>query len=114
MRMSTTMTSCPAEPYPEARSRSTSRRHRRRLDRALGLTYHGLAITDETKLGRVLADHGTTAFIAIGDGKLLYEQYFNGFRRDSLFKAFSVTKSITSALIGLAIADGLIGSIDDR
>ena len=79
----------------------------------LGLTYHGLAITDETKLGRVLADHGTTAFIAIRDRKLLYEQYFNGFRRDSLFKAFSVTKSITSALIGLAIADGLIGSIDD-
>jgi len=78
-----------------------------------GVTYHGVTITDENKLGRVLADHGTTAFIAIRDGKLLYERYFNGFRRDSLFKAFSVTKSVTSALIGLAIADGLIGSVDD-
>ena len=79
----------------------------------LKLAYGHLAIADEAALGRFLAEHGTTAFIAIKDGCLLDERYFNGFRRDSLFKSFSVTKSVISALIGTAVADGWIGSIDD-
>jgi CubicO group peptidase (beta-lactamase class C family) len=78
-----------------------------------GISYKGRASADEADLGRYLEDHGTTAFIVIHRGRLLDERYFNGFRRDSLFKSFSVTKSVLSALIGAAIADGLIGSIDD-
>lgn len=56
---------------------------------------------------------GTTAFLIIHDDKILYEKYFNEFARDSWFTSFSVAKSFDSALIGIAIAEGLIGSVDD-
>ena len=44
---------------------------------------------------------------------VIYEQYFNGYERDSVFSTFSVSKSFISALIGLAIEDGFIGSEHD-
>jgi CubicO group peptidase (beta-lactamase class C family) len=61
----------------------------------------------------LLAASGTTAFLVLRDDTLLYEGYFSGFQRDSWFTSFSVAKSFDSALIGLAIADGLIGSVND-
>jgi hypothetical protein len=60
-----------------------------------------------------LADNQTQAFIVIQDGKVLYENYFNGTKRDSLVTSFSVAKSFVSTLIGLAIQDGFIHSVDD-
>jgi CubicO group peptidase (beta-lactamase class C family) len=61
----------------------------------------------------ILARSGTTAFLIIHDDTILFEKYFNGFARDSWFTSFSVVKSFNSALIGIAISDGYIGSIDD-
>jgi len=61
----------------------------------------------------LLADSGTTAFLVLRDDTLLYEGYFNGFQRDSWFTSFSVAKSFDSALIGIALSEGLIGSVDD-
>ncbi len=55
----------------------------------------------------------TSAFIVLRDGTLLYEHYFNGYQRDSLIPSHSVTKSIVSALVGIAISDGVISSVDD-
>ena len=52
--------------------------------------------------------NGTTAFIILADGKLVDERYYNGARRDSLFKSFSISKSVLSALFGIAAADGMI------
>jgi CubicO group peptidase (beta-lactamase class C family) len=60
-----------------------------------------------------LASTGTTAFIVIKNDKILYEKYFNGYQRDSINTSFSMAKSITSALIGIAIDEGLIASADD-
>jgi CubicO group peptidase (beta-lactamase class C family) len=62
---------------------------------------------------RLLEASGTTAFLAVRDDTLLYEGYFNGFQRDSWFTSFSVAKSFDSALIGLAISEGLIGGVND-
>src|SRR5918999_632801 len=64
-------------------------------------------------LEKFLASTGTTAFIVIKDDKILYEKYFNGYKRDSIGTSFSIAKSITSALIGIAIDEGLITSVDD-
>lgn len=61
----------------------------------------------------LLSDSGTTAFLIVQDDQILYEKYFNGFQRDSWFTSFSVAKSFDSALIGKAISEGLIGSVDD-
>jgi len=55
----------------------------------------------------------TQAFIVIQNDKILYEQYFNGASRDSIVTSFSTAKSFTSALIGIAISEGYIHSVDD-
>ena len=64
-------------------------------------------------LDKFLADTGTTAFLVIDDDTLLYEEYFNGYDRESTQTSFSVAKSFVSALVGIAIQEGYIGSVDD-
>ncbi|MBN1650002.1 MAG: serine hydrolase [Bacteroidales bacterium] len=56
----------------------------------------------------------TTALIFIRKDTILYEQYFNGFSRDSYFHSQSMAKSFISFLIGAAIDDGLIEGVDDK
>ena len=60
-----------------------------------------------------LEGSGAQAFIVIQDDKILYEKYFNGAQRDTLLTSFSAAKSYDSALIGIAVAEGYINSIDD-
>ncbi len=55
----------------------------------------------------------TQAFIVIQDDQILYENYFNGAQRDTLLTSFSVAKSYVTALVGIAVAEGHIKSIDD-
>jgi CubicO group peptidase (beta-lactamase class C family) len=61
----------------------------------------------------LLEAENTQAFIVIQDDRILYEKYFNGTQRDTLLTSFSVAKSFASALIGIAIAEGHIQSVDD-
>lgn len=49
-----------------------------------------------------------TGIVVIKDEKLLLEEYFNGYGRDSLNDTRSVGKSFSSALMGIAIKDGYI------
>ncbi|TMR88658.1 serine hydrolase domain-containing protein [Nonomuraea basaltis] len=67
----------------------------------------------ERDLAEFLRSTGTTAFIAIKGGTIVSEVYFNGYRHDSTFASFSVAKPFVSALIGIALADGHLGSLDD-
>jgi CubicO group peptidase (beta-lactamase class C family) len=60
-----------------------------------------------------LEENHTQAFIVIQDGSVLYEEYFNDTQRDSIVTSFSVAKSFTSALIGIAIDEGYINSVND-
>jgi len=60
-----------------------------------------------------LEANATQAFIVIQDGKILYENYFNDTQRASIVTSFSITKSFDSALIGIAIQEGYINSVDD-
>lgn len=59
-----------------------------------------------------VADADTTAFIVLHRGYIVDERYFNGFTRDSLYKSFSISKSILSAAFGIAQAEGLIARTD--
>lgn len=47
-------------------------------------------------------------------GTMYYEKYFNDFTKDNPFHIFSVTKSIISILIGIAIDKEMIKSIDQK
>ncbi len=51
--------------------------------------------------------------VIIKDGKLVVEKYQNGATANSAFNVHSVTKSITSALIGISIQEGLFNSEND-
>ncbi len=52
--------------------------------------------------------------LVIKDGQIVYERYGLGNTEDSLWVAFSVAKSITSMLVGAAIQDGYIKSVDEK
>jgi CubicO group peptidase (beta-lactamase class C family) len=56
---------------------------------------------------------GTTTFLVVRDDELLYEKYFNGYDRDSLQTSFSMAKSYAPALVGIAIDEGYIKSVDE-
>ncbi len=66
-----------------------------------------------SSLDELLKSTQTTSFIVLKDGKVRYEGYFNGYNRESVVTSFSIAKSFTSALIGIAIDEGYIGSADD-
>lgn len=52
----------------------------------------------------------TTSFMVIRNDSILYENYFNGYFIDKPSIVFSVSKSLTTMLVGMAIADGYIQS----
>ncbi len=66
----------------------------------------------EGDLGRILEANDTIAFLVVQDDEILYERYFQGHTPASRSQIFSMSKSFTSALIGMAIEDGYIRSAD--
>lgn len=56
---------------------------------------------------------GTAALLVVQDGALRVERYGAGSGPEELRTSFSVAKSVVTTLVGLAIADGAIGSLDD-
>lgn len=64
-------------------------------------------------LDDLLARSRTQGFLVIKDGKIVDERYLNGADSNTKFTSWSVAKSFTSTLVGLALADGKIKSLDD-
>lgn len=75
---------------------------------SIGYTYKGI---DRNKtLNRFLKETNTTSFIIVHDDKVVMEEYYNGYNKDSINTSFAMAKSIDSLLIGKAIEDGYIKS----
>ena len=68
---------------------------------------------NEAELDEFLRETDTLAFVVVHEARLVRERYFNGATRESLQTSFSVAKSFVSTLVGIAIDEGLIGSVDD-
>jgi CubicO group peptidase (beta-lactamase class C family) len=62
---------------------------------------------------RLMTDLRTTAFLVIKDNKIIYEKYFKGYDRDAKSGSFSAAKSIVSILVGIALDEGKIKSLDE-
>jgi CubicO group peptidase (beta-lactamase class C family) len=60
-----------------------------------------------------MALNRVTALLALKDGEIAYEDYEMGNTQKTLWMSMSIAKSITSSLLGAAIQDGHIKSIDD-
>ena len=59
-------------------------------------------------LGRI------SSLLIVRNGHLVYEEYFRGNDRYDLVKVYSCTKSVASALVGIAIGEGAVSGVDDR
>ncbi|BDD03765.1 serine hydrolase domain-containing protein [Aureibacter tunicatorum] len=55
----------------------------------------------------------TVALFIAQDNKILHEQYWDDYDENSISNSFSVAKSIVSLMIGIAVEEGKIESIDD-
>ncbi len=68
---------------------------------------------DNSPFDQYLKDHKTVAFLIIKNDTIQYEKYFKGYDQESIVPSFSMAKSVTSILIGCAIDEGLIKSVDE-
>ena len=59
-------------------------------------------------------DDATQAVVVIKNGKIISEQYAEGYGKDSHGTSWSMAKSYYAALIGISIERGEIGSLDDE
>lgn len=60
-----------------------------------------------------LQKNKTVAFLVIRNDTVLYEKYWRNFDEESVVPSFSVAKSVLSILIGCAVDDGFIESVEE-
>ena len=60
-----------------------------------------------------IASMNVAGLIVLQDGKVRLERYARGFSAEGRWTSFSVAKSFTSTLVGAAMKDGFIKSLDD-
>lgn len=65
------------------------------------------------RLQDLIDNHKLAGIVVLHDGKLRLERYALGHSVTGRWPSFSVAKSITSTLLGAAIKDGSIGSVND-
>lgn len=74
--------------------------------------YNTLELSE--KITGIHEKYGSVAFLVIHQDSLLYESYYNGYAEDSKSNSFSMAKSFVSALLGKAIEEGKIQSLDQK
>ena len=68
---------------------------------------------DERSIDDYVRSHNVAGLLIIKDGNVVYERYELGNSADTLWMSWSVAKSVTSLLVGAAIEDGYIESVDE-
>ena len=85
--------------------------HLPREDHALDFEYR---IGEQSVAGEEFAARtATNALLVIKHGRIVSESYLNLTNESTRFISFSMAKSITSMLIGIAVSEGHIHSLDD-
>jgi CubicO group peptidase (beta-lactamase class C family) len=67
----------------------------------------------QAELKALMASTNTAGIMVLEDGKVRYEAYGLGLGAADRWTSFSVAKSFTSTLLGAALKDGFIASLDD-
>jgi len=72
-------------------------------------------IGDETRtIDDFIDSSNIVGLIVVKDDRILFERYAAGNTEDSVWVSFSIAKSVTSMLLGAAIRDGYIKSVDEK
>jgi CubicO group peptidase (beta-lactamase class C family) len=74
----------------------------------------GAPLKLKTDVDTYMAGQRSAALLIVQDGKLRLERYGLGFGPEGRWTSFSVAKSFTSTLVGAALKDGFIKSLDDK
>ena len=56
----------------------------------------------------------TVAYLIIKNDSILYEKYYDGFDKDTKSNSFSVVKSMVTAMLGIALKEGTIKSLEQK
>ena len=56
---------------------------------------------------------GIHSMLIVKDGFLVFEEYFKGYSSDDLQNIFSITKSVSSTLTGIAVDKGFLQGVED-
>ena len=70
------------------------------------------SITETERLQKYNDAYGTIAYVIIKNDSIWFENYYNGYGEDSKTNSFSMAKSYVSGLMGKAIEEGYIKSLD--
>ncbi|MEP2736249.1 MAG: serine hydrolase [Erythrobacter sp.] len=73
----------------------------------------GAPLSLTTDVDAYMEEQRTSAIVVVHNGKVVMEKYGLGFDDTGKWTSFSVAKSLTSTMVGAAIKDGAIESIDD-
>ena len=68
---------------------------------------------DKTTLTSYMNDNHVQGVIVLQDNKVRLEEYADGIDQETLWTSFSVAKSVSSMLVGVALKEGDIESLDD-
>jgi CubicO group peptidase (beta-lactamase class C family) len=68
----------------------------------------------ELSIDDYLADQSVAGLLVIKNGKIVFERYRLGNTKEDVWLSYSVSKSATSMLVGAAIKDGYINSVDEK
>ncbi len=63
-------------------------------------------------LSKINKENGTIAYVVIKNDSIWFEKYYDGYNQNSQTNSFSMAKSYVSGLLGKAIMDGYIKSLD--
>ena len=67
----------------------------------------------QAEIAALMKSTGTAGVMVLVDGKVVHEEYGLGLGPKDRWTSFSVAKSFTSTLLGAAVKDGHIASLDD-
>ncbi|MBA6151534.1 serine hydrolase domain-containing protein [Gelidibacter maritimus] len=68
---------------------------------------------DETTLASYMKDNHVKGVIVLKDNQIRMEKYADGIHPETLWTSFSVAKSVSAMLVGIALKDGAIESLED-
>lgn len=90
--------------------------HQRKIEKATGIDWplhqQYNKMNAPEYLLKMLEENESVAYLVFKNDSLLFEKYWEGFSDKSLSNSFSMAKSIVGVLVGIAVDEGKIKSLD--